>query len=73
MTVKQLIKQLEDLKDQSARVVIRGYEGGVDDVYGLEHIRIKLDANKEWYYGKHEEWYDQKSEEVGAVSAIRII
>jgi hypothetical protein len=54
MKVSELIKLLETL-DQDKRVVISGYEGGVDDVDNLNITRILLNANSEWYYGKHEE------------------
>ena len=53
MKVKQLIKQLQKL-DPELRVVIRGYEGGVDDAIRLEEYMVKLDVNEAWYYGAHE-------------------
>ena len=53
MKVKELIEKLSQL-DPELMVVIRGYEGGVDEVsdYGL--CDIELNVNDEWYYGKHE-------------------
>ena len=53
MTVKELIQSLEKLPKENM-VVIRGYEGGVDEVTDLENARIELDVNKEWNYGSHE-------------------
>jgi hypothetical protein len=35
-------------------VVIRGYEGGVDEVTDLENAKVILDVNEEWNYGSHE-------------------
>ena len=35
-------------------MVVRGYEGGVDDILRLEHAVLKLNVNEEWYYGRHE-------------------
>ena len=54
MTVGELIEQLRAL-DPELRVVVRGYEGGVNDVSELRHLKIELDANSAWYYGRHEE------------------
>ena len=53
MTVKELIQSLEKLPKEHM-VVIRGYEGGVDEVTDLENARIELDVNEEWNYGSHE-------------------
>ena len=59
MKVKELIEALSQL-DPELMVVIRGYEGGVNEVtdYGL--CNIWLNANDEWYYGKHEILYKDK-------------
>ena len=37
-----------------ADVVVKGYEGGVDDVINVKLVKIKKDVNNEWYYGRHE-------------------
>ena len=37
-----------------ADVVVKGYEGGVDDVVNVKLVKIKKDAHAEWYYGRHE-------------------
>jgi len=59
MTVAELIKELSKLENQDARAVVRGYEGGVDDVDEITFMKISLDANKgTWYYGCHEEIYE---------------
>jgi len=62
MTVKQLIQILNTIEDQDVRVMVRGYEGGVDDIVIGNNIdnntpaivHVALDVNTEWYYGKHE-------------------
>ena len=56
MTVKQLIQVLSQIEDQDVRVMVKGYEGGYDDVEGIniDPIDIALDVNTEWYYGVHE-------------------
>ena len=53
MTVNQLIERLQKMP-QEHMVVIRGFEGGVDEVTELEEARIELDVNEEWNYGSHE-------------------
>ena len=53
MTVAELIENLQNLPSDHM-VVIRGYEGGVDEVTDLESAKIILDVNKEWNYGSHE-------------------
>lgn len=65
MTVKELIESLSKIEDQDIRVMVKGYEGGVDDILignGIDNntivipaiIHVALDVNKEWYYGRHE-------------------
>ncbi len=65
MTVKELIESLSKIEDQNIRVMVRGYEGGVDDIIignGIDNntivipaiVNVALDVNEEWYYGRHE-------------------
>ena len=58
MTVKELIKVLRQIEDQETRVMIRGYEGGYNDVVMIDNtpaiVNVALDVNEEWYYGRHE-------------------
>ena len=62
MTVRELIESLSKIEDKEVRVMVRGYEGGVDDIVignGIEDNTpaiqyVALDVNTEWYYGKHE-------------------
>jgi len=53
MTVSELMNLLRDMP-QNHPVVIRGYERGVDDVALVEEVEVDLNANDEWYYGRHE-------------------
>ncbi len=76
MNVGQLIEALKDYP-QDLRVVIRGYEGGYNDVDQFETMKIVIDFNEELYYGKHEDvesLYGQNSEllKTNAVDALRI-
>lgn len=54
MNVKELIEELQSL-DPEKMVVVAGYEGGFNELTGASDIRLKLNVNTEWYYGKHEE------------------
>jgi hypothetical protein len=73
MNVDQLIKRLQ-MYPQDLRVVIRGYEGGYDDINNFEQLKIVLDYNDEWYYGKHDDASFVHNEEAkaNAVDALRI-
>jgi hypothetical protein len=53
MKVKELIEKLQKY-DSEQMVVIYGYEGGYDEVDKINEIKLKLNVNKAWYYGKHE-------------------
>jgi hypothetical protein len=68
MTVSELIEELQKYP-QDIRVVVRGYEGGVDDVGYLEDTYISLNENTAWYYGKHEVTDDPK--DVAAIKLCR--
>jgi hypothetical protein len=56
MTVQQLIKALSQIKDQETWVMVKGYEGGYNDVESItpEPIDIAIGVNDKWYYGAHE-------------------
>ncbi|WKZ48895.1 MAG: hypothetical protein QY306_05950 [Anaerolineales bacterium] len=53
MKVDELIARLSELPPD-ADVVVKGYEGGVDDVVDISLVTIRRDVNVEWFYGKHE-------------------
>ena len=53
MKVKDLITLLSQMP-ADVDVVVKGYEGGVDDVLNLKLVKIKKDIHSEWYYGRHE-------------------
>ena len=63
MKVKKLIELLSQM-DSELMVVVAGYEGGVDEVSRYELCNIWLNANDEWYYGKHESLSDDQLVEV---------
>lgn len=52
MTVAELKKQLDNYDDDTI-VVVRGYEGGVDEISEIQTgFCTEPDPKKEWYYGK---------------------
>lgn len=53
MNVRELRDALAELPDD-LRVVVRGYEGGVNDAGGLRQYEVALNVNDAWYYGAHE-------------------
>ena len=81
MTVGELIESLSKIEDKEIRVMVRGYEGGVNDMVignGIDNttpaiINVALDVNTEWYYGAHErvgDMYDAANIEYQIVKAI---
>jgi len=56
MTVRELIESLSRIEDQDIRVMVKGYEGGYNDLIMIDNTpaTIALDVNEEWYYGAHE-------------------
>ena len=53
MKVMDLLTLLSEMP-ADADVILKGYEGGVDDVLNVKLVKIKKDVNADWYYGKHE-------------------
>jgi hypothetical protein len=52
MRVDELIALLSEMPED-AGVVVRGYEGGVDDVVDVKLVPIQRNVHEEWYYGRH--------------------
>lgn len=63
MKVKDLLALLSQMP-ADVDVVVKGYEGGVDDVVNVKLVNIKKDVHVEWYYGRHE------IDEEGGVQAV---
>jgi hypothetical protein len=79
MTVKELISILSQIEDQDLRVVIKGYEGGYEDIEFPDNIPLTLDialnVNPQWYYGNHERvspQHHQYGAEVEVIKAVLI-
>jgi hypothetical protein len=61
MTVRELIEALSQIKDQDLKVMVKGYEGGINDAIVSSNesntpkiYTIERNVNEEWYYGRHE-------------------
>ena len=84
MTVRELIESLSKIEDQDIRVMVKGYERGVDDIVignGIDNNTIvipaiqyvALNVNEEWYYGRHErvdDMYDATNSNYHIIKAI---
>ena len=81
MTVRELIESLSKIEDKEIRVMVRGYERGVNDMVIVNGIGnntpaiqyVALDVNTEWYYGTHErvdDMYDATNSKYHIVKAI---
>ena len=65
MKVRELIEELKKV-DQEARVVVRGYEGGVNDVEILVPVKIALNVHRPAdYNGMHEIVFKEYEEKEG--------
>lgn len=53
MTAGELIEYLQEF-DPKTRVLVKGYEGGFDDIEVTEPIPVLLNVHTEWWYGKHD-------------------
>jgi len=49
------------------KILVRGYEGGYNDIQELRQRRVKPDPEAEWYYGEYAE-----SEDKDAIDAIEL-
>lgn len=76
MTVEELINALQQY-DPKLRVVMRGYEGGMNDIDFLRPMQVALNVHDAWYYGKHEDadaWFVKESREPYTVeNAVLIV
>ncbi len=66
MTVLELINQLQTLPTDT-KIVIRGYEGGYNDILQLKKVKIKPKVNSHWYDGEFED-----SNDADAIDAVNL-
>jgi hypothetical protein len=64
--VKELIEKLQKY-DPETMVVVNGYEGGYDEIEEVEEIKLQLNVNEAWYYGKHESAIDNEEFDCKAI------
>jgi hypothetical protein len=67
ISVNELIKELKKYP-QDYKVLVDGYEGGLDTVISSEIINIEFDENKAWYYGPFEEVKDSEDKAIKLIS-----
>ena len=53
MKVKDLLALLSEMP-LDADVIVKGYEGGVDDIINIQLVKLNRNEHDEWYYGRHE-------------------
>jgi hypothetical protein len=66
MTVLELIQQLQTLPPE-AKVVVRGYEEGYNDILQLKQVSVMPKVNAFWWDGEYEE-----SSDTNAIDAIEL-
>lgn len=70
MKVKELIEHLQTL-NPDLYVFTKGYDGGYEDVDGVDNIEdIALDYNTEDYYGSHELAEEKHKERYTVVKGV---
>ncbi|MCX6238222.1 MAG: hypothetical protein NTY07_11820 [Bacteroidia bacterium] len=66
MTVGELIISLNQAPP-NAKVIVRGYENGYNDILELRSLFVRQNAEAKWYDGEYE-----KSEATDGIEAIEI-
>ena len=55
MTVKELIRHLQQISNQEMKVIVNGYEDGFDDIKNPKTVIAYEQIDREWYNGKYEQ------------------
>jgi hypothetical protein len=71
MTIAELIQTLSQY-DPHLPVVVKGYEGGFNDVSIIEEITLESNVNTEYWYGAHEEIQVSQASAKLSFKAIRL-
>lgn len=58
MTASELINQLQKLSPE-IKIVVRGYEGGYNDILKLKSVKIKQVFDSNWYDGEYDDSTDR--------------
>jgi hypothetical protein len=72
MNVKELREKLAEYPDDM-RVVLNGYEGGVEDVETVDEVILKLNIHNKWYYVSHEVIMDLEDDYSSGESALKVV
>ena len=71
MTIAELIQKLSEY-DPNLPVVIKGYEGGYNDLTITEEICLELNVNTKNWYGAHEKISDNAASDKQTCKALRL-
>lgn len=71
MTIAELIQTLSQY-DPDLPVVVKGYEGGYNDISLIEELNLQLNVNTENWYGAHEEIHNSNASNPSVHRAIRL-
>ena len=71
MTIAELIQTLSQY-DPNLPVVVKGYEGGFNDISIIEKITLEPNVNIEYWYGAHEQIQPSQSSTKLNFKAIRL-
>lgn len=71
MTIAELIEQLSQYAP-NLPVVVKGYEGGYNDVSIIEEVSLQLNVNTENWYGSHERIRESQATDQPICKAIRL-
>jgi len=67
LTVEQLINELKKYPKEY-KVLLDGYEGGLDAILSSRIIGVEYDETKAWYYGPFEETDDLNTKAIHLMS-----
>lgn len=70
MSIAELIQKLSQY-DPNLPIVIKGYEGGYNDVSIIEEVNLQLNNTENWY-GAHEKIRDSETSDKPLCKAIRL-
>lgn len=71
MTIAELIQKLSQY-DPNLPIVVKGYEGGYNDVSIIEELNLQLNVNTENWYGAHEEIRESAISDQPTSKAMRL-
>jgi hypothetical protein len=70
MNVKNLIEILKKYPEDNL-ILLEGYEGGLSEIGVIQESTVKLNQNKEDYYGPHEKSENDEPSDINAIIFYR--